>query len=163
MLADPLPVSTAPTAGGWRARAETYAQLIDATAQHVAVHPALLRAVIAAESAFDPQAVSAKGAQGLMQLRPATAHRYGVTRPFDPAENVRGGARYLHDLLKRYRNDLELALAAYNAGENAVDRYGGRIPPYPETQQYVPTVLRWYRQFRAEAGDSAAGPALPPT
>lgn len=162
LLADPEPASSAATGGGWRARAATYAELIDATAQHLAVQPALLRAVIATESAFEPQAVSRKGAQGLMQLLPATARRYGVHSPFDPAENIAGGARYLRDLLRRYGNDLKLALAAYNAGEDAVDRYGGRIPPFPETQQYVPTVLKWYQRFRAEAAVDGYSATLPP-
>jgi soluble lytic murein transglycosylase-like protein len=82
-------------------------------------------------------------------LRPATAERYGVRRPFDPADNLRGGARYLSDLLRRYDNDLKLALAAYNAGEDAVERYGRSIPPFPETRAYVPAVLSLYRRFLA--------------
>ena len=128
-------------------RAAVYSALIDTVARHAELQPALLCAVIAIESAFDPRAVSPKGAQGLMQLRPATAKRYGVRRPFDPAENIRGGAGYLKDLLKRYGNDLELALAAYNAGEDAVDRHGGTIPPFAETQAYVPAVLTLYRDL----------------
>jgi len=126
-------------------RAAMYSALIDDAARRTELQPALLCAVIAIESAFDPRAVSRKGAQGLMQLLPATAKRYGVQRPFDPAENVRGGAGYLKDLLKRYGNDLELALAAYNAGEDAVDRHGRTIPPFAETQAYVPAVLSLYR------------------
>jgi soluble lytic murein transglycosylase-like protein len=128
-------------------RAAAYSALIDDVARRAELQPALLCAVIAIESAFDPRAVSRKGAQGLMQLRPATAKRYGVQRPFDPAENVRGGAGYLKDLLKRYGNDLELALAAYNAGEDAVDRHGRTIPPFAETQAYVPAVLALYREL----------------
>jgi soluble lytic murein transglycosylase-like protein len=131
----------------WRRRAKAYAPLIDDAARRAALHPALLRAVVAVESAYDPEALSSKGAQGLMQLRPATAEHYGVRRPFDPADNLRGGARYLSDLLQRYDNDLTLALAAYNAGENAVDRYGRSIPPFPETRAYVPAVLSLYRRF----------------
>jgi soluble lytic murein transglycosylase-like protein len=133
-----------------RAKAAPFSDLIDEAAGHANVSPALLRAVIAVESAFDPKAVSRKGAQGLMQLLPATARRYGVHRPFDPRDNLRGGASYIRDLLKRYGNDLELALAAYNAGENAVDRHGRTIPPFPETQAYVPAVLRFYRRFLAD-------------
>jgi soluble lytic murein transglycosylase-like protein len=128
-------------------RAALYSALIDDVAGRAQLQPALLCAVIAIESAFDPRAVSPKGAQGLMQLRPATAKRYGVRRPFDPAENIRGGAGYLKYLLKRYGNDLELALAAYNAGEDAVDRHGGTIPPFAETQAYVPAVLTLYREL----------------
>jgi soluble lytic murein transglycosylase-like protein len=131
----------------WQTRAAVYSGLIDEAARTADVSPALLRAVVAVESAFDPHAVSPKGAQGLMQLRPATAKRYGVTSPFDPRDNLRGGASYIRDLLKRYGNNLELALAAYNAGEDAVDRHGRTIPPFPETRAYVPAVLRFYRQF----------------
>jgi soluble lytic murein transglycosylase-like protein len=145
--------STQPPAGtgDWRHRAAAYAGLIDAAAKQADLPPALLRAVIAVESAFDPQAVSRKGAQGLMQLRPATARRYHVRQPLDPAENLRGGAQYLRDLLKRYGNDMELALAAYNAGEDAVDRHGRTIPPFAETRAYVPAVLKLYRKFLGDA------------
>jgi soluble lytic murein transglycosylase-like protein len=139
-------------AASWKERANAYASLIDVTARRTEVHPALLRAVIAAESAFDPNAVSRAGAQGLMQLHPNTAKRYGVANPFDPAANVDGGARYLHYLLRRFDNNLELALAAYNAGEEAVERHGRHIPPYAETQAYVPTVLRLYRRFLTQSG-----------
>jgi len=134
----------------WHQRAAAYSGMIDQAARTAAVHPALVRAVIAVESAFDPRAVSRAGAQGLMQLLPSTARRYGVGNPFDPEQNLRGGARYLSYLLKRYNNNLELALAAYNAGEDAVDRYGRNIPPYRETREYVPAVLKLYRQFLAQ-------------
>lgn len=155
VISEPLPsTSPAPPTAEWRSRAAAYADLIDEAARRAAVNPALLRAVIAVESAFDPQAVSRKGAQGLMQLRPATARRYGVRRPFDPGDNLRGGASYIRDLLKRYGNDLELALAAYNAGEDAVDRHGRAIPPFPETRAYVPAVLRFYRRFLADMPDA---------
>jgi soluble lytic murein transglycosylase-like protein len=86
---------------------------------------------------------------GLMQLMPATARRYGVSDPFDSLENVRGGTRYLHDLLGIFNNDIELTVAAYNAGEQAVIRHGNRIPPYRETLEYVPRVLSIYRDLRA--------------
>jgi len=133
--------------GDWHERAAAYSGMIDRVARTAAVHPALVRAVIAVESAFDPTAVSRAGAQGLMQLLPSTARRYGVGNPFDPEQNTRGGARYLSYLLKRYDNNLELTLAAYNAGEDAVDRYGRSIPPYRETREYVPAVLKLYKQF----------------
>lgn len=110
-------------------------------AQEIDVSPYLLHAVISVESAYDARAVSRKGAQGLMQLMPATAQRFGVTDPFDPHDNVRGGARYLKALLAQFNGDLQLSLAAYNAGESAVVRYGNRVPPYAETQKYVPKVL----------------------
>ena len=152
LIAEPPPpeATSTPRGAELRAKAAVFSDLIDEAARHAEVSPALLRAVIAVESAFDPRAVSSKGAQGLMQLRPATAHRYGVHRPFDPRDNLRGGASYIRDLLKRYGNDLELALAAYNAGEDAVDRHGRTIPPFPETQAYVPAVLRFYRRFLAD-------------
>jgi soluble lytic murein transglycosylase-like protein len=131
----------------WRERAASYQGLIDRTAKRMALQPALLKAVIAVESAFNPRAVSRAGAQGLMQLLPVTARRYGVGNAFDPEQNVLAGAQYLRDLLRRYNNNLELALAAYNAGEDAVDRYGQQIPPFRETQGYVPAVLRLYHEL----------------
>ncbi len=140
------PLATA-ARGDWHERAAAYSGMIDRVARTAEVHPALVRAVIAVESAFDPKAVSRAGAQGLMQLLPSTAKRYGVGNPFDPEQNTRGGARYLSYLLKRYNNNLELVLAAYNAGEDAVDRYGRSIPPYRETREYVPAVLKLYKQF----------------
>jgi soluble lytic murein transglycosylase-like protein len=110
---------------------------------------ALVKAVIAAESAFDAEAVSHAGAQGLMQLMPATARTLGVVDPLRPDQNVRGGVRYLRELVDRY-GDLSLALAAYNAGPSAVDRYGG-IPPYRETRAYVKRVLAYYRDYHGDA------------
>ncbi|MCG7956811.1 MAG: lytic transglycosylase domain-containing protein, partial [Candidatus Thiodiazotropha endolucinida] len=96
----------------------------------------------------DPRAVSHKGAQGLMQLMPATAKRYGVENSYDPRQNLRGGATYLKDLLRMFEYDIKLALAAYNAGENAVIKYGKQIPPYPETQKYVKKVLNEFEKNR---------------
>lgn len=110
------------------------------------LHPALLRAVIKAESDFDPRAVSRAGAIGLMQLMPQTAVRFEVRDLYDPDENVGGGAKYLRQLLDRFHGNLPLALAAYNAGENLVDRYQS-LPPIDETRQYVKKVLRYYRGF----------------
>jgi len=103
--------------------------------------------VISAESGYNPNAVSPAGAMGIMQLMPATAQRFGVADPYDPVANMHGGARYLRFLINLF-NDLNLALAAYNAGENAVARYGNTIPPYSETQTYVTRVRRFYDQYR---------------
>lgn len=125
------------------------ARVVDAVAPTTGLEPQLLVAVIAAESGFRARAVSPKGAQGLMQLMPATARRFGVADPFDPEQNVRGGARYLTELLALFNDDLRLALAAYNAGEHAVLRHGRSIPPYPETQRYVARVMENYRALRS--------------
>jgi soluble lytic murein transglycosylase-like protein len=121
--------------------------LMRETALRYQLEPELLYAVVAAESNFRPRARSAAGAQGLMQLMPATARRFGVTDSFDPAANLDGGARYLRLLLDQFQ-DLTLALAGYNAGEQAVIRHRDRIPPYRETQQFVPRVLALYQFFR---------------
>jgi len=127
------------------ARSAEYDSIIEMAAEQSSVQPELLRAVIVVESGFDPDALSKAGARGLMQLMPATARAYGVRDAADPSQNVHAGARYLRDLLNRYENDLELVLAAYNAGEAAVERYGRTIPPFKETRRYVPKVLRVYR------------------
>jgi soluble lytic murein transglycosylase-like protein len=113
-----------------------FGNLIHAAAEKHGVDESLITQVIAAESNFNPRAVSPKRAQGLMQLLPTTAARYAVANIFDPAQNIDAGTRYLKDLLARYRGDLRLALAAYNAGPDMVERYGG-VPPFPETQKYV--------------------------
>ncbi|HIP52902.1 MAG TPA: DUF4124 domain-containing protein [Chromatiales bacterium] len=122
-----------------------FGPLIEAAAKRWQLRPELLHAVVRVESFYDPDATSRTGAVGLMQLMPETARRYGVTDRRDPAENLEGGARYLRELLEMFRYDLKLALAAYNAGENAVRQYGNRIPPYPETQNYVRKVLDYYQ------------------
>jgi len=127
-----------------------YDGLILLTSMQHGVSPALVKAVIAAESLFDPDAVSAKGAQGLMQLMPETASALGVADPFSADQNVRGGVRYLREMLDRY-GDMARALAAYNAGPTAVDRYRG-IPPYPETRAYVQRVMTYYRHYNDDFG-----------
>ena len=114
-----------------------YEPLIRQHASQQGIRPELVRAVIQVESAFNARAVSHKGAMGLMQLMPATARLFGVIDPFNPAENIRAGVSYLRQLLERYDHDEQLALAAYNAGPAAVDKYGSKVPPYKETQNYV--------------------------
>jgi hypothetical protein len=122
-----------------------YDQLIARAARRHGLPPALVKAVVKAESNFQPDALSDKGAQGLMQLMPATAEDLGVDHPFTPEENVLGGTRYLREMYDRF-GDWEHALAAYNAGPGAVDRFGG-VPPYAETQEYVERVLHYYRRY----------------
>ena len=119
-------------------------------AKNTQLDPALIHAVITAESNYNPNAVSDKGAVGLMQLMPDTARRYGVKgkEMRHPEKNITAGAQYLSDLIRMFDGDLKLALASYNAGENVVLRYGRRVPPYAETQAYVPRVLRVYDQLR---------------
>ncbi len=121
-------------------------RLVRQAARDGGVDPALVLAVTNVESGFDPGAVSPVGAVGLMQLMPATAQALGVKNPYDPVQNARGGATYLHELLARFGGDLPSALAAYNAGPGAVERYGG-VPP-PETRAYVARVLDAYRAYR---------------
>jgi hypothetical protein len=128
-----------------------YAKLILASAQKHGVDANLIARVIAAESNFDPKAVSRKRALGLMQLLPETAARYAVVNVFDPAQNIEAGTHYLKDLLARYSGNLRFALAAYNAGPEMVDRYGG-VPPFSETQNYV-------RRITANLAADAAAPS----
>ena len=127
---------------------DRYDKLILRSARNHRVEPALVKAVIAAESNFKATAVSRVGAQGLMQLMPKTAESLGVENSFHPADNVEGGTRYLRDMLDRF-GDMKRALAAYNAGPDAVDRFRG-IPPYRETQDYVSKVLDYYHGYHAE-------------
>jgi len=131
-----------------------YSELIRAAAARYAVDADLVTSVIAAESNFDPKAVSRKNARGLMQLLPDTAKRFGVRNVFDPKENIEAGTHYLSQLLQRYDNDLALALAAYNAGPDRVRQYG-RVPPYRETVVYVKRIQREYSRRKA------AQPAAP--
>jgi soluble lytic murein transglycosylase-like protein len=124
-------------------------QHVLAASQVTGVDAALLHAVISVESGYDQRAISRKGASGLMQLMPATAARYGIRDILDPQDNIRAGAHYLRDLLSMFDNDVELALAAYNAGEQAVIRHGRRLPPYAETRRYVPMVIAHYQRLSA--------------
>jgi len=151
LLATPAPAPAA-HAERWLAKSQQFDAFIVRAAARSAVRPELVRAVIVVESAFNPRAVSPHGAIGLMQLLPATARRYGIADAFDPEQNITAGTRYLHDLLARYGNNLELTLAAYNAGEDAVEQHGRSVPPYAETRHYVPAVLRVYHELLARAG-----------
>jgi soluble lytic murein transglycosylase-like protein len=144
----PIPVQTASAVDVQRA--------VTRAAEQHHVHPALLLAVMKAESSFNPIVVSKAGAVGLMQLVPETAMRHGVQHLYDTNENVAGGARHLRYLLDRFHGNTRLALAAYNAGERKVDRYR-QIPPYKETRHYVQKVLSYYRDYRKEAGVVSLG------
>ena len=125
---------------------QRFSVIIETIAREVGVSPHLLHAVIEVESAYDPEAISSKGAQGLMQLIPATAARFDAGNLNDPASNIRAGARYLKVLMDRFHNDLPLTLAAYNAGEGAVQRYHNTMPPFPETEAYVKRVMALFEQ-----------------
>jgi soluble lytic murein transglycosylase-like protein len=130
---------------------QPYDRIVADAARRYDVDPALIAGVIETESSFNPRAQSGAGAKGLMQLMDATARGLGVADSFDPVQNVNGGARFLRDMLDRYQGDVRKALAAYNAGPGAVDRYGG-IPPYAETQRYVPKVLAAAERYRGPGG-----------
>lgn len=149
---DPDPVTNVVTGRGVRsyptqARTKYHSQIL-AAARVYQLEPALLHAVISAESGYNALARSPKGARGLMQLMPDTARRYGVNNPLDPQQNIYGGAAYLRYLLTLFGNNVKLALAAYNAGEARVMEYGNRIPPFRETAQYVPKVLNYYNRYK---------------
>jgi soluble lytic murein transglycosylase len=130
----------------WLERDWAWDHEIRSAARETGVSPALVKAVIHVESGFDPDAISRVGAGGLMQLMPATARDLGVRNAFDPRQNIRGGARYLKHLIERFEQ-LDLALAAYNAGPSTVSRYGG-VPPYRETRAYVKNVTALYKRYR---------------
>jgi soluble lytic murein transglycosylase-like protein len=133
-----------------------YDAMIELEAKKHGVDASLISAVIRAESNYEPRALSRKGARGLMQLMPATAQRLEVRKPFDPAANVSGGVRYLKELAERFHHRPELVLAAYNAGEKAVENYGG-VPPYRETIGYVKKILSWWTPALAATIAPAAG------
>ena len=141
---------TQPDQAGMRAPSR-FAHLVDDAAKRYELDPTLLSAVIRQESGFAPDARSSAGAMGLMQLMPGTAAALGVTNPWDPRQNTDGGARLLRRLIDRYDGRLDLALAAYNAGPEAVDKYGG-VPPYRETRAYVQSILSLYRQAALQPG-----------
>ena len=126
-----------------------YSQMISKVAKEQKLEPALLHAVVTVESFYNSQAVSPKGATGLMQLMPDTAKQYGTTDLLNPLQNLRAGAKYLRALLAKFGHNMELAIAAYNAGEGAVMKSGNKIPNYPETRAYVPKVLEYYERYRA--------------
>ncbi len=127
---------------------ETFSSIINEAAKFHGLDPYLIKAVIKVESDFDPNIVSSKGAQGLMQLIPSTARLMNCNDPFDPYQNIMGGAKYLQAMLSKFRSNLDLALAAYNAGPGRVEQYSG-VPPFRETRNYVKKVNHYYRQFRA--------------
>jgi soluble lytic murein transglycosylase-like protein len=132
----------------FKANKKKYASTIEYYASRYRLPTSLLNAVITAESAYDPNAISRAGAVGLMQLMPETARRYGVHNRRNPSDNVNGGTRYLRDLLKMFNNNVVLALAAYNAGEGAVKKHGNKIPPFKETRNYVKKVIAYYKEYR---------------
>jgi len=142
-----------------RKRREALGPLIDQVAYRHGLDPALVRAITHVESRFNANALSPAGAAGLMQLMPATAKRYGTANRMDPAQNLDAGARYFKDLLAQYSGNVALALAAYNAGEGAVQRAGNRVPNYPETRNYVKTVMQLYALLKPAAATAVAGRA----
>lgn len=146
-LAEPTPV-TRPS-GSSQPQPQAYTALVSEAANLHDVPEALLHAVIQVESGYNALALSPRGAVGLMQLMPATAVEMGVADIWDPASNISGGARYLKSLMTLFEGDIELALAAYNAGPGAVQQHGRTVPPFAETQKYVPRVLRHYQHLQA--------------
>jgi len=121
--------------------------IISEASKKYGIEAPLIKAVIKAESDFDPNAISHKGARGLMQIMPMNYRLLNVENPFDPNQSIEGGARYLRDMLDRYKGSLNLSLAAYNAGPGAVDRHGG-VPPYPETTEYIERVMKYYQRYK---------------
>lgn len=157
-----IPAPPAPAAAATASDVFPYGEFVKAAAAHYAIDEQLIYSVIATESNFDPKAISKRNARGLMQLLPETAARFGVRDIFDPKENIEAGTHYLSDLLKRYNNDLALALAAYNAGPERVEQYG-RVPPYSETVSYVRRVKGKYEKNKSatqKAGTAANTPQV---
>jgi hypothetical protein len=155
---DPLP---APIAVSKKPDSLGYDPLIEKYASDYQLDPSLIRSIIEQESGFNPKAVSPKGARGLMQLMPSTAARLGVTNSFDPEQNIKGGVRHFKSLMDNFNNNLELSLAAYNAGENLVQRLG-RVPAIKETQDYVQSITKRYgkKDFTFQAQEMSAHPAI---
>lgn len=149
----PAPSPLAPARISVRSRISSgeFDEYIDEAAVRYKMPPALVRAVMHAESAFDPNAISVVGASGLMQLMPATAREMYVKDIFDPKDNIEGGVRYLRVLANEFNGDMVKMVAGYNAGPEAVKKYGGQVPPYPETQAYVRKVISLYFQYKAQA------------
>ena len=146
-------VSSKHALGDLQENEKLYTRLIDRVSRELSLDRNLVHAVVRVESAFDPQAVSRTGAVGLMQLMPRTAELYGVRDSRNPTQNIYAGVLHLRKLIQQF-NDVVLALAAYNAGENAVINYGYKVPPYPETQNYVRKVLVFYRQYSSRKNAS---------
>lgn len=148
MLADLQPASSPPLLSKRRSE-NAYDNIIMEAARHHDVHPALIKAIIKAESSYNPRAVSKKGARGLMQLMPGTARAMGVKNSFNPRHNIHGGTKYFKRLLDEFGGNIRLALAAYNAGIQKVRKYGS-IPPYKATRSYIRKVISYYREYRTE-------------
>jgi soluble lytic murein transglycosylase len=148
-------------AGSTEDRSRIYDPIIEKYALEHGFEPSLIRSIIAAESGFNPKAVSRKGARGLMQLMPATAERHGVSNIFDPEENIRGGVKHLRWLMDNFNNNLDLSLAAYNAGENMVARLG-RVPEIKETREYVRSVTQRYSKSQSEVQPRESAGYSPP-
>jgi len=147
MIAEEKTARDTARATGFQQTALPYSKAVLQAADHTSVDPALLHAVMFVESNNNPNARSPRGARGLMQLMPGTSRRFAVTNPQDPGQNITAGAKYLRELQIMFKGDNRLALAAYNAGPNAVVKHGFKIPPYAETQQYVPKVMAMYRKL----------------
>lgn len=149
MMKERKPSVLAPSNPAYRKLSkQKFDEMISSTASRYGIDPHLVKAIVKAESDYDQTAVSKKGAKGLMQLMPETASRMGVKDIHDPADNVEGGIKYLSKLLKMFDWQVPLAVAAYNAGEGAVVKYGNRVPPYNETQTYVKRVLHYYSLYK---------------
>ena len=132
----------------WLGHQKKYDAMIRSVAKTYNLSHALLHAIITVESSYDPNAVSTAGAVGLMQLMPETGKRYGVINRRNVKQNINGGSRYFSDLLNMFNNDIKLALAAYNAGENAVKKYQNKVPPYKETKNYIKKVMKYYKRYQ---------------
>jgi len=151
MIAEEKRVKDSVNASGYQQPDLPFSKAVLQAADRTLVDPALLHAVMFVESNNNPNALSPRGARGLMQLMPDTSKRFAVTNPQDPEQNIVAGAKYLRELQTMFKGDTRLALAAYNAGPNAVVKHGFKIPPFAETQQYVPKVMALYRKLSTKA------------